>query len=54
MWVCMRPHRRDDCSGEPHWPVGCGTLTGQGAVEYVGNMQDEKEVGVLTEAVDTT
>ncbi len=36
--VCMR---RDECSGTPHWPVGCDSVTGQGAFEYAGAMQDE-------------
>ncbi len=39
--VCMRPPRRDECSGAPHWPVGFGNLTGQGAFEYAGAMRDE-------------
>ncbi len=39
--VCMRPPRRDECSGAPHWPVGCDSLTGQGAFEYAGIMRDE-------------
>ncbi len=39
--VCMRPPERDECSGAPHWPVECDSLTGQGAFEYAGTMQDE-------------
>ncbi len=27
MCVCMKPARRDECSGAPHWPVGCDGLT---------------------------
>ncbi len=50
----MRPHRRDECSGAFHWPVGCDSVTGQGAFEYAGTMQDEQTVGVLAEAVDST
>ncbi len=38
---CMRPPRRDECSGEPHWPVGCDNLTGQSAFENAGTMRDE-------------
>ncbi len=52
--VCMSLSRRDECSGAPQWPVGCGILTGQGASEYAGAMQDELAVGVLAEAVDST
>ncbi len=32
--VCMRPPRRGECSGAPHWLVGCDSLTGQGQFEY--------------------
>ncbi len=39
--LCMRPPRRDECSGAPHLPVGCDSLTGQGAFEYAGTMRDE-------------
>ncbi len=39
--LCMRPPRRDECSGAPHWPVGCDSVTGQGAFEYAGTMRDE-------------
>ncbi len=39
--LCMRPPRRDECSGAPHWSVGCDSLIGQGAFEYAGTMQDE-------------
>ncbi len=45
---------RDECSGAPHWPVGCDSLTGQGVFKYVGNMQDEYAVGLLAGAVDST
>ncbi len=45
---CMRPPSRDECSGTPHWPVGCDNLTGQNAFEYAGT------VGVLAVAVDST
>ncbi len=37
--VCMRPPKRDECSGAPHWPMGCDSLTGQGLFEYVGTMR---------------
>ncbi len=39
--VCMKAHRRDECSDAPRWPVGCDSLTGQGAFEYAGTMRDE-------------
>ncbi len=41
--VClgMWPPTRGECSGASHWPVGCDSVTGQGAFEYAGNMQDE-------------
>ncbi len=39
--LCMRPPRRDECSGAPHWPVGCDSVTDQGAFEYAGTMRDE-------------
>ncbi len=45
--VCMWPPRRDECSGSSHWPVGCDSVTGQGAFEYAGTMRDEQAVGVL-------
>ncbi len=54
--VClsMRPHRRDEYSGAPHWPVGCVSLTGQGAFEHAGTMRDEYADDVLGDAVDST
>ncbi len=39
--LCMRPPRRDECLGASHWPVGCASVTGQGAFEYAGTMRDE-------------
>ncbi len=39
--LCLRPPRRDECSGACHWPVGCDSVTGQGAFEYAGTMRDE-------------
>ncbi len=39
--VGMRPPRRDECSGASHWPVGCDSVTGQGAFEHAGTMRDE-------------
>ncbi len=38
VYLCMRPPRRDECSGAPHWPAGCDSLTGQGAFQYAGTM----------------
>ncbi len=38
---CMWPPRRGECSGASHWPVGCDSVTGQGAFEYAGTMRDE-------------
>ncbi len=54
MCVCMRPPRRDECSGASHWPVGCDSVTGQGAFEYAGTMRDESAVGMLAGALDST
>ncbi len=48
--VCMR----DECSGASYWPVGCDSVTGQGAFEYAGTMRDEQAVDVLAGAVDCT
>ncbi len=31
----------EECSGAPHWPVGCGSLTGLGAFEYAGTIREE-------------
>ncbi len=39
--LCMWPPRRDECSGASHWPVGCDSVTGQGAFEYAGIMRDD-------------
>ncbi len=39
--ACMKPPRRDECSGTPHWPVECDSLIGQGAFEFAGTMRDE-------------
>ncbi len=39
--ACRRPPKRDECSGASHWPVGCDSLTSQGASEHAGTMQDE-------------
>ncbi len=39
--VCMSLSRREECLCVPQWPVGCGSLTGQGAFDYAGTMQDE-------------
>ncbi len=39
--VCMRTPRFGECSSAPHWPLGCDSLTGQGASEYAGTMRDE-------------
>ncbi len=39
--AAMWPRRRGECSGASHWPVGCDSVTGQGAFEYAGTMQDE-------------
>ncbi len=39
--VFMKSPRRDECSGAPHWPVGCDSLSGQGTFGYAGSMQDE-------------
>ncbi len=39
--LCMWPPRRGECSGASHWPVGCDSVTGQGAFEYAGTMRDE-------------
>ncbi len=38
--VSMRPPRRDEFSGAPHWPVRRDDLTGQGAFAYAGTMLD--------------
>ncbi len=35
---CMWPPRRGECSGASHWPVGCDSVTGQGAFEYADTM----------------
>ncbi len=40
MCPCMRPPRRGECSGASHWPVGCDSVTDQGAFEYAGAMRD--------------
>ncbi len=50
MSVCMRPHRRGECSGASYWPVGCVSVNYLGVFEYVGTMLDEQVVGVLAEA----
>ncbi len=52
--VCMSLSRREECLCVPQWPVGCGSLTGQGASECAGAMQDEFAVGVLAGVVDST
>ncbi len=49
--LCKRLPRRGECSGASHWPVGCDSVTGQGAFEYAGIMRDD---GVLAVAVDST
>ncbi len=38
--IRMSPSMRDECSDAPHWPVGCDSLTDQGAFEYAGIMRD--------------
>ncbi len=38
---CMKPPRRGECSGAPHYPVGCDSVTGQPAFEYAGTIRDE-------------
>ncbi len=41
VYLCMWPPGRDECSGASHWSMGCDSVTGQGAFEYAGAMQDE-------------
>ncbi len=36
--VSLHVLRRDECSGASHWPMGCDSVTGQGAFEYAGTM----------------
>ncbi len=45
--VCMRPPRRDECSGAPNWSVECDSLTGQGAFECAGTMEMSKRLACL-------
>ncbi len=45
---------RDECSGAPHLPVRCDSLTGHDTPEYAGTMRDEKAVGVRVGAVGST
>ncbi len=44
--VCLSD-RRDNCSSEPHWPVGRYNVTGEDAFAHAGNMHFELAVGVL-------
>ncbi len=54
VFVCMKPLRCGECSGAPHWPVGCDSLTDQGAFEYAGTMRDDQAIGVLAGVGDST
>ncbi len=54
VFVCMRPPRRGECSGAPHWPVGRDSLTGQAAFAFAGTMQNEVAIGVFAGAADST
>ncbi len=51
---CMRPPRRGECSDASHWLAGCDSVTGQDAFEYAGTMGNEKAVGVLVGAVESS
>ncbi len=44
---CMWPPRRGECSGASHWPVGCDSVTGQGAFEYAVPCEMSKSLTCL-------